>query len=84
MTIPATTNGLPVTSIGDRAFFDCIGLTSVTIGTNVTSIGDAAFGDCLGLTSITIPNSVTSIGSHAFTELHQPDGNYSGYKQSRL
>ena len=52
-----------VTSIGDYAFCDCSGLTSITIPNSVTSIGDYAFRDCSGLTSITIPNSVTSIGT---------------------
>jgi len=56
-----------VTSIGDYAFYDCTGLTSVTIPNSVTSIGDYAFYDCTGLTSVTIPNSVTSIGGHAFS-----------------
>ncbi|MGN1094601.1 MAG: leucine-rich repeat domain-containing protein, partial [Candidatus Neoclostridium sp.] len=55
-----------VTSIGDRAFSDCSGLTSVTIGNSVTSIGYGAFSDCSSLTSITIPDSVTSIGVSAF------------------
>ncbi len=55
-----------VTSIGNGAFYNCTGLTSVTIGNSVTSIGDQAFLNCTGLTSITIPNSVTSIGNHAF------------------
>ena len=55
-----------VTSIGDRAFYDCYKLTSVTIPNSVTSIGDSAFSGCYGLTSVTIPNSVTSIGNYAF------------------
>ena len=55
-----------VTSIGDSAFFDCTGLTSITIPDSVTSIGDSAFHGCSGLTSITIPDSVTWIGDHAF------------------
>ena len=55
-----------VTSIGNSAFWDCSGLTSVTIGNSVTSIGSQAFQDCTGLTSLTIGNSVTSIEYWAF------------------
>ena len=55
-----------VTSIGDYAFYDCSGLTSVTIPNSVTSIGDYAFYDCSGLTSVTFGSSVTSIGDNAF------------------
>ena len=55
-----------VTSIGNRAFYECSGLASVTIGSGVTSIGESAFYYCTGLTSVTIPNSVTTIGYNAF------------------
>ena len=55
-----------VTSIGDMAFYDCKGLTSIVIPNSVTSIGVGAFYNCSGLTSITIPNSVTSIGYYVF------------------
>ena len=59
-------NSSGVTSIGERAFYECSGLTSITIPDNVTSIGHSAFDGCAGLTSITIPGSVTSIGDYAF------------------
>ena len=48
------------------AFYNCKGLTSVTIPNSVTTIGNDAFHGCTGLTSVTIPNSVTSIGNGAF------------------
>ena len=56
-----------MTSIGEGAFSNCSGLTSITIGNSVTSIGGYAFDSCSGLTSITIGNSVTSIGEGAFS-----------------
>ena len=52
--------------LGNCVFFDCRGLTSLTIPSSVTSIGDWAFHGCSGLTSLTIPSSVTSIGDCAF------------------
>ena len=57
-----------VTSIGEYAFCECSGLTSMTIPNSVTSIGKNAFRGCSGLTSVTIPNSVTSIGKYAFED----------------
>lgn len=56
-----------VTSIGDMAFSECTGLTSVTIGNRVTSINYGAFSNCRGLSSVTIPNSVMSVGISAFS-----------------
>jgi BspA type Leucine rich repeat region (6 copies) len=42
VTIPSTTNGMSVTSIGNSAFNQCNSLTSVTIPDSVTSIGAGA------------------------------------------
>lgn len=53
-------------TIGEKAFYFCNSLTSITIPDSVTSIGSEAFEYCQYLTSITIPNSVTFIGSKAF------------------
>ena len=55
-----------VTSIGNHAFDECGGLTSIIIPNSVTIIGEYAFWECKRLTSITIPNSVTDIGDGAF------------------
>jgi hypothetical protein len=46
VTIPAAINSKSVTRIGDYAFFNCAGLTSVTIPDSVTSIGAGAFAVC--------------------------------------
>jgi hypothetical protein len=56
-----------VTTVGDRAFYYCSGLTSVTIPNSVTTIGNTAFAYCSGLTIVTIPNSVITIGDYAFS-----------------
>ena len=66
LNIPAEIDGLPVTSIGEYAFGDCVSLTDITIPDSVTSISDYAFFYCYSLTDITIPNSVRSIGEYAF------------------
>src|SRR5665213_803970 len=52
--IPATINGLPVTSIGDEAFNGGYLMTSVTIPNSVTNIGQAAFNYCSSLTVIAV------------------------------
>ena len=58
--IPTTYEGLPVTSIGDKAFCNCNKIENIEIPDGITSIGYDAFTGCVKLTSITIPDSVTS------------------------
>jgi hypothetical protein len=56
---------IPVTSIGDYAFYDFHKLTNVTIPDSVTSIGEYGFFHCPNLTSITIPGSFTTSKRYA-------------------
>ncbi|MGA2555618.1 MAG: leucine-rich repeat domain-containing protein [Verrucomicrobiota bacterium] len=63
--IPAEIADLPVTSIGDWAFYST-GVINVTIADTVTNIGDGAFFDCESLTNIAIGANVASIGDWAF------------------
>ena len=57
-----------VTEIGDGAFADCTGLTSLEgLPTGVTAIGSNTFRGCTGLTSLEgLPTEVTEIGVAAF------------------
>ena len=64
--IPSTLDGVKVTSIGNNAFRNCRGLTSVTIPSGVTSIEDHVFEGCSELKSVPIPYSVKNIGEWAF------------------
>ena len=64
--IASVYGGLPVVAIGERAFYECENLTSVTIQNGVTSIGRYAFYGCSKLASVEIPDGVLSIGDSAF------------------
>jgi BspA type Leucine rich repeat region (6 copies) len=63
--IPSATNGYPVTSVGDYAFFES-SVTDVSIPDSVTNVGNYTFYDCFKLTRISTGNSVATIGSEAF------------------
>jgi hypothetical protein len=54
VTIPATINGLPVTGLGDEAFYDCTNLSSVAIPNSITNLGSGVFDFCTNLTAITV------------------------------
>ena len=59
-------NGVPVTSICDRAFEECNIIQSVVIPDSVTSIGDYAFSSCYNLTSVVLGDNVTTIDEDFF------------------
>ncbi|MGN1052270.1 MAG: leucine-rich repeat protein, partial [Candidatus Scatosoma sp.] len=63
ITIPAT-----VTEIGEKAFYDCLGLKTVTFETNsnLATIGASAFRNCVSLKEIAIPSNVKIIESYTF------------------
>jgi len=57
-----------VTSIGDSAFYNCTGLTSIAIPNSVMNIGISAFQGCTNLTHVALSNSLTSINKGVFTD----------------
>jgi len=68
LTIPDKFNGRTVTEIGNEAFQDRTGLSTVTIPTTMTKFGYNAFSNNLNLNNIWIPSSVTVIDRMAFTD----------------
>lgn len=73
LTVPATvTHGgttYAVLAIGDYAFRQCTGLTSVTLADGIASVGGSAFYGCSGITTLSLSASISSIGAAAFSSL---------------
>ena len=55
-----------VTSIGERAFYDCVELKSIEIPNSVTTIGGLAFCWCSSLSSVLLPEHLSTIEWFAF------------------
>ena len=56
-----------VTSIVASAFYNCAGLTSVTVVGNVDTIGDEAFSYCTDLTGVFFAGNAPSLGEAVFS-----------------
>jgi predicted peroxiredoxin len=55
-----------ITKIGDKAFYCCYNLTSVSIPDSVIEIGSQAFDLCINIEDINLPDNVSIISSSAF------------------
>lgn len=64
--IPEKHNGLPVTAIGDNAFYYKSNIVEIIIPNSVKSIGKNAFAECTALVKVHIGTGVKSIGDNAF------------------
>lgn len=76
--IPREYDNMPVTKIGEKAFYSLGHINEVSIPDTVTHIGDSAFADN-ELTSIVLPSELTHIGLAAFgnnnlVKVDLPDG----------
>ena len=58
--IPGIYNGLPVTEIGEYAFYQCKHITDLTICNGITYVNDTAFQGCHQLKRVTFPASMES------------------------
>ncbi len=66
LVIPSVYNQLPITAIGEKAFYGCESIVTVTLPEKITSIGQYAFSGCSNMTEINLPDSLTDIGGSAF------------------
>ena len=81
-------NTYRVTSIGDRAFQNCSGLTTITIGSGVKNIGSQAFAKCAELADVycyaeTVPTTNTDAFEESYINyatLHVPTASIDAYK----
>lgn len=66
ISIPSTYNGISVTHIGEKAFFNATNLEYVTIAEGITHFGIDVFKRCSKLSSITLPSTLIEIGEDSF------------------
>ena len=55
-----------LTNIDEGAFYECYGLTDISLPSNLLNIGEKAFYNCRNLSNVSIKLSVEFIGAYAF------------------
>ena len=69
--IPAEYNGLPVTTIGSKAFYCNTNLKTISFTDNIVYILDNAFYGCTSLSNVTLPPRLNTIGDCAFENCNE-------------
>lgn len=64
--IPGVKNGLPVTAVGERAFFGNTNIQKVVLPDTVDTLGKYAFSYCASMTEFDMPDSVRTINAYCF------------------
>ena len=64
--IPEVIDGIPVRSIGEKAFYKKYKISALVLSENLKYIGDDAFLRCKKLSKIEMPYGVETIGNNAF------------------
>ena len=59
-----------ITKIGERAFYQCGNLKSMTLPATITSIGEDAFYGCCNMTDFVFSDNVTELGMCVLGECH--------------
>ena len=85
--VPSTLKTVVVTgptSIAKNAFYECTGITNISLIGNIKVIGDGAFWDCTGLKKVNIPASCYIVMPMAFYNcVNLTDVYYSGTSQQK-
>lgn len=56
-----------VESIGEKAFYQCVSLSDLTMNEGTNSIGEQSFAECTSLRNVSLPSSVISLSDRCFS-----------------